>query len=87
MIDRFVNITRTAIILSLASLCFSGSFNAIQYLPAVQAQTQGATSQPSVEELNIQMAQISSSNTPDVSPRLLTYEDFHLLLWKDNSIL
>ena len=65
IIDRSVNIIRTAIILSLASLCFSGSFNAIQYLPAVQAQTQGATSQPSVEELNIQMAQISSSNTPD----------------------
>jgi hypothetical protein len=56
---------RTAIIISIAGLCFSGSFSAIQYLPTVQAQTQADTSQPSLEELNIQMAQISSSNKPE----------------------
>jgi hypothetical protein len=61
-----VNIIRSAIILSFAGLCFSGSFSAIQYLPHVQAQTQAATSPPpSVEELNIQMAQISASNNPE----------------------
>jgi hypothetical protein len=57
---------RTAIIFSIAALCFSVSFNAIQYLPTVQAQSQAATSpQPSIEELNIQMAQLSSSNKPE----------------------
>jgi len=59
------SIIRTAIILSLVGLCFSGSFSAIQYLPAVQAQTQAATTQPSIEELTVQMAQISSSNKPE----------------------
>jgi hypothetical protein len=66
MTHSTVNIRRTAIILSLAGLCFSGSFSAIQYFPAVQAQTQEATSpQPSIEELNVQMVQLSSSNKPD----------------------
>ena len=66
MTHSTVNVIRTAIILSFAGLCFSGSFSAIQYLPNVQAQTQAATSpQPSVEELNIQMAQISASNNPE----------------------
>jgi hypothetical protein len=67
MIDRSVNIIRTAIILSLASLCFSGSFSTIQYLPSAQAQSQTTTtqSQPSIEELNVQMAQISASNSPE----------------------
>lgn len=64
MTESTVNIIRTVIILSLAGLCFSGSFSAIQYFPTVQAQTQTATSQPSIEELNVKMAQISSSNKP-----------------------
>jgi hypothetical protein len=41
----------TAIVLSLAGLCFSATFSAIQYLPTVQAQTQASTPQPSIEEL------------------------------------
>ena len=66
MTHSTVNVIRTAIILSFAGLYFSGSFSVIQYLPNVQAQTQAATSpQPSVEELNIQMAQISASNNPE----------------------
>ena len=65
MTHSTVNITRTAIILSLAGLCFSGSFSVIQYSPKVQAQTQAVTSQPSIEELNVQMAQISSSDKPE----------------------
>jgi hypothetical protein len=56
---------RTAIILFLAGLCFSGSFSVIQYLPTVQAQMQAPAPQPSIEDLNIKMAQLSSSNTPD----------------------
>ena len=56
---------RTAIILFLAGLCFSGSFSVIQYLPTVQAQTQAPAPQPSIEDLNIKMAQLSASNTPD----------------------
>jgi len=40
-------------------------FNAIQYLPTVQAQTQPTNSQPSAEELNVHMAQLSSSNKPE----------------------
>jgi hypothetical protein len=60
-----VNIMRTVIILSIAGLCFSGSFSAIQYLHPVQAQTQAATSQPSLEELNVRMAQLSASNKPE----------------------
>jgi hypothetical protein len=66
MTHSTVNIMRTAIILSLVALCFSASFSAIQYLPTVQAQTQEATSsQPSIEELNIKMAQLSSSDKPE----------------------
>jgi hypothetical protein len=65
MTHSTLNIIKTALILSLAGLCFSGSFSVIQYIPTVQAQTQAATSQPSIEELNIQMAQISSSNKPE----------------------
>lgn len=66
MIVSSVNIIRTTIILSIAAICFSGSFSAIQYLPPVQAQTQAAISPPpSIEELNVQMAQISSSNKPE----------------------
>lgn len=66
MVDNTINVMRTVIILSLTGLCFSGSFIAIQYFPTVQAQTQTTTSQsqPSLEELNVQMAQISSSNNP-----------------------
>ena len=59
-------ITRASIILTIAVLCFSSSFGAIPYLPLVQGQTQ--SSQSSVEELNVRMAQISSSNqTEDVA--------------------
>jgi hypothetical protein len=65
MTDSHVNVLKTAMILSLAALCFSGSFSVIQYLPNVQAQTQAATPQPSIEELNVQMAQISSSDKPE----------------------
>jgi hypothetical protein len=65
MTQSTVNIGKTAVILSFASLCFSGSFSAIQYLPAVQAQTQAPTSQPSLEELNEQMDQISASNNTE----------------------
>jgi len=60
-----VNIIRTTIILSLIGLCFSGSFNAIQYLPTVQAQTPASTAQPTTEDLNIKMAQLSTSQTPE----------------------
>ena len=57
---------RTAIVLSLAGQCtFSATFSAIQYLPTVQAQTQASTPQPSIEELNIKMEQLSASNKPD----------------------
>lgn len=62
MKSSIVSIPRTTIILSLVILCFSGSFSAIHYLPPVQAQTQETTSQPSIEEVNAQMAQISASN-------------------------
>jgi hypothetical protein len=65
MTNSTVNIIRTVIMLSFAGLCFSGSFSAIQYFPAVQAQTQEVTSQPSIEELNVRMAQISSSDIPE----------------------
>jgi hypothetical protein len=64
MLDN-VNFIRTAIILSIAGLCFSGSFSAIQYLPTVQAQTSANAPQPTIEDLNIKMAQLSASNTPD----------------------
>ena len=59
-----VNLIRTAIVLSLAGLCFSGSVSIIQYIPTVQAQMQAST-QPSLEDLNIKMAQLSNSKTPD----------------------
>ena len=65
MTNITVNMIRTAIVLSLAGLCFSATFSAIQYLPTVQAQTQASTPQPSIEELNIKMAQLSASNNPD----------------------
>ena len=65
-------IIRDAIILfSLASLCFSGSFNALQFLPPVNAAdpsppppTTSGSAQSPIEQLNIKMAQISSSNNP-----------------------
>jgi hypothetical protein len=60
-----VNIIRTAIIFSLLGLCFSGSFSTLQYLPTVQAQLPATTTQPTSEDLNIKMAQLSTSNTPD----------------------
>jgi hypothetical protein len=56
---------RTAIILSIAGLCFSVSFNAIQYFPGAQAQTSANSTETSVEELNIQMAQLTASNKPE----------------------
>jgi len=65
MTKSSVNVIRTAIILSLLGLCFSGSFSAVQYLPTVQAQTPASTPQPSIEELNIKMAQLLTSKTPD----------------------
>jgi hypothetical protein len=65
MTNITVNMIRTAIVLSLAGLCFSATFSAIQYLPTVQAQTQASTPQPSIEELNIKMEQLSASNKPD----------------------
>ena len=64
MINNSVNIIRTAIILSIAGLCFSGSFSAIRYFPIAQAQTPATTAQPTTEDLNIKMAQLSASNTP-----------------------
>ncbi len=67
MTHSTVNIMRTAIILSFACLCFSASFTAIQYLPSVQAQSQTATSQTSLEELNVRMAQISSDKPEDIA--------------------
>jgi hypothetical protein len=60
-----VNIIRTALILSIAGLCFSGSFSAIQYFPRAQAQSLATSAQPTSEDLNIKMAQLSASNTPD----------------------
>ena len=62
-------IIKDAIILfSLAGLCFSGSFNVLQFLPAVNATslttTSGSASQSPIEQLNTKMAQISSSNNP-----------------------
>jgi hypothetical protein len=64
VIDGTNNI-RTTIILSIACLCFSGSFSAIQYFPGAQAQLHESTTQPTNEDLNIKMAQLSASNTPD----------------------
>jgi hypothetical protein len=64
MIDT-VNFIRTAIILSVAGLCFSSSFSVIQYLPGVQAQSPATTAKPTAEDLNIKMAQLSTSKTPD----------------------
>jgi hypothetical protein len=60
-----VSFIRTAILLSLVGLCFSGSFSAIQYSSIVQAQAPQETAQPSTEQLNMKMAQLSNSNTPD----------------------
>ena len=60
-----LNIMNSAIILSIAGLCFSGSFSAIQFFPTVQAQTEAAISQPSIEEMNVKMAQIISSDKPE----------------------
>ena len=65
-------IIKDAIILfSLASLCFSGSFNVLQFLPAVNAAssspppaTTSGSAQSPIEQLNTKMAQISSSNNP-----------------------
>lgn len=51
--------------LSLASLCLSGLFGAIQYFATVQAQEQSSIAQPSGVELNGQMAKLSSSNKPE----------------------
>jgi hypothetical protein len=65
MSKKTLGMIRTSIILSIVVLCLSGSFSAIQYLPTVQGQTQASTSQPSIEELNVKMAQISSSNKPE----------------------
>jgi hypothetical protein len=65
MTESSVNIMRTAITLSIAGLCFSGSFSAIQYFPGAQAQMNATTAQPTTEDLNIKMAQLSASNTPD----------------------
>lgn len=87
MTDISVNIMRTAIILSLAVLSFSGTFSAIQYLPSVQAQTQTATTQSTVEELNERMAQLYASNKPEDIATLAYIGDFRLSHWNDNSIL
>ena len=63
-------IIRDAIILfSLASLCFSGSFSALQFLPAVNAAnpsppTTSGSAQSPIEQVNTKMAQLSSSNNP-----------------------
>ena len=65
-------IIKDAIILfSLAGLCFSGSFNVLQFLPAVNATdpspppaTTSGSAQSPIEQLNTKMAQISSSNNP-----------------------
>ena len=65
MTEGSLNIMRTVIILSIAGLCFSGSFSAIQYFPGAQAQSPATTPQPTAEDLNIKMAQLSTSNTPD----------------------
>ncbi|MFZ0513544.1 MAG: DUF1254 domain-containing protein [Candidatus Nitrosopolaris sp.] len=64
---------RITVALFIAGLCFSGSFNAMQFLPAVQAavgSTTNATTttgsqQSQIEQLNTKMAQISSSNKPE----------------------
>jgi len=60
-----MNVIRTAIVLSIAALCFSSSLSAIQYFPGAQAQKSANATQPTIEDLNIKMAQLSSSNTPD----------------------
>ena len=65
-------IIKNAIILfSLAGLCFSGSFNVLQFLPAVNAAdpspspaTTSGSAQSPIEQLNTKMAQLSSSNNP-----------------------
>jgi hypothetical protein len=71
-------ILRTAVIilLSIAGLCFSESSNALQFLPVINAAaTVPPTTTPStttpdsssstIEQLNIKMAQISSSDKPE----------------------
>jgi hypothetical protein len=56
---------RTAIILSIAGLCFSGSFSAIEFFSSAQAQMNETSTQPTTEDLSIKMAQLSASNTPE----------------------
>jgi hypothetical protein len=68
MIESTIKIIKIAIILlSVVGLCFSGSFSVMQILPAVQAApaslVDGSPAQS--EELNIKMAQLSSSNKPE----------------------
>jgi hypothetical protein len=73
MIDSTVKMLRITVALLIAGLCFSGSFNVMQFLPAAQAavgSTTNATTttgsqQSQIEQLNTKMAQISSSNKPE----------------------
>jgi hypothetical protein len=70
VIDSIIKIARPAInLLSIVGLCFSGSFSVVQTLPGVQAAAPAvlpvAGSPAQSEELNIKMAQLSSSNNPE----------------------
>ena len=64
-------IIRCNYIIFFSGLCFSGSFSALQFLPAVNAAdpspplaTTSGSAQSPIEQLNTKMAQISSSNNP-----------------------
>ncbi len=69
MIESTIKIIKIAIILlSVVGLCFSGFFSVMQILPAVQVLAPAslvAGSPAQSEELNIKMAQLSSSNKPE----------------------
>jgi hypothetical protein len=73
MVDSTVKTLRIMVVLFIACLCFSRSFNAIQFLPVAQAAVGSTTNaitttssqQSMIEQLNTKMAQISSSNKPE----------------------
>ena len=71
MFESTTKIVRTTIILlSIAGLCFSGSFSALQFLPVAQGAAAPASavavSAPSQnKELDIKMSQLATSNRPE----------------------
>ena len=80
----------TAIILSIAGLCFSGSFSAIQsILPTVQAQTQALRLPALTRRIEHKDGTtFPASNKPEEIATLAYIWGFPILLrWKDSSIM